>query len=40
MGGENHDGGEQYWHDGFYDGSKTLGELSREEILRALAGLT
>ena len=39
MNGEHHDSGEQDWRDGPDDGYKTLDELSREELLRALAGL-
>ena len=39
MKGEHHDGVEHDWRDDPDDGSKTLDELSREEMLRALAGL-
>ena len=39
MGGEHHESGEQDWRGGPDDGFKTLDELNREEILRALAGL-
>ena len=39
MGGEHHESGEHDWRGGPDDGFKTLDELNREEILRALAGL-
>ncbi len=39
MNGENHEGGERDWRDDPGNGSRTLDKLSREEILRALAGL-
>ena len=39
MNGEHHNGGERDWRDDPGNGSRTLDELSREEILRALAGL-
>ena len=39
MKGEHHDGVEHDWRDNPDDGSRTLDELSREEMLRALAGL-
>ena len=39
MNGEHHEGGEADWPDDSDNGSRTLDELSREEILRALAGL-
>ena len=39
MNGECHESGERDWRDGPNDGIKMLDELSREEILRALAGL-
>ena len=39
MNGERHESGEPDWRDDPGDGSRTLDELSREEILRALAGL-
>ena len=39
MNGEHHENGERDWRDDPGNGSRTLGELSREEILRALAGL-
>ena len=39
MSGDNHERGEHQWHEGSGNGSRTLDELSREEILRALAGL-
>ena len=37
MSGDLDDGRQQYWHDHADDGFKTLDELSRDEILRALA---
>ena len=37
--GEHHESGERDWPDAPADGSRALDELSREEILRALAGL-
>ena len=36
---EHHESGERNWPDDPANGSRTLDELSREEILRALAGL-
>ena len=39
MSGERHERGEGGWGDDPGNGSKALDELSREEILRALAGL-
>ena len=39
MGGEHHESGERDWQDDPGNGSRTLDELSREEILRALTGL-
>ena len=39
MSGENQESGEPSWRDGPDNGSKMLDELSREDILRALAGL-
>ena len=39
MGGEHHESGEHDWRGGPDDGFKTLDELSREELLRALASL-
>ena len=39
MNGEDHEGGERDCRDDPGNGSRTLDELSREEILRALAGL-
>ena len=39
MNGERQESGERDWHSDPGDESKTLDELSREEILRALAGL-
>ena len=39
MDGERHENGEPDWPDDPGSGLKTLDELSREEILRALAGL-
>ena len=39
MSGEHHESGERDWRDDPGNGSRTLDELSREEILRALTGL-
>ena len=39
MNGEHHEGGQRDWRGDPGNGSRTLDELSREEILRALAGL-
>ena len=39
MSGEHHESGERDWRDDPANGSRTLDELSREEILRALTGL-
>ena len=39
MNGEHHVGSEHDWRDGPGDGSKTLDDLSQEEIRRALASL-
>ena len=39
MNGEHHESGEPNWRDAPGNGSRTLDDLSREEILRVLAGL-
>ena len=39
MNGERHESGERDWSDDPGNGSRALDALSREEILRALAGL-
>ena len=39
MNGEHHGSGERDWHGDPDSGYKTLDELGREEILRALTGL-